>query len=76
MKGHVGQWFSAGEVPCARYGRILVAVDFTVESENLVRYASGFEAESELELFHSVESFNNAGLCSNTGTLEGMTDWK
>ena len=61
------------QMPCARYGRMLVAVDFTAESENLVRYASGFEAESELELFHSLETFNNAGLSSNTCTVEGMS---
>lgn len=64
------------QVPCARYRRMLVAVDFTEASENLVRYASCFESESELELFHSLEAFNNAGLCSNTGTVEGMSAYR
>lgn len=64
------------QVPSARYERVLVAVDFTVESEKLVRYASNFEAESALELFHFFETFNNAGLGSNTGPGDVMTAYR
>lgn len=61
------------QAPSAGYGRILVAVEFTAESEKLVRYASSFEDESELELFHCFEPSNNAGLRAKMGTVEMMT---
>ncbi len=60
------------QAPSRWYGRVLIAVDFTVASEELVRIASNFDVESEPELFHSFETFNNAGLRSNTGSGEVM----
>lgn len=39
--------------PSRRYRRVLVAVDVSDESRELVRYACAFDVESELELFHS-----------------------
>ena len=43
------------QVPCERYERVLVAVDFTVEFEKLVRYASSLDAESELGVWAAEE---------------------
>lgn len=62
------------QAPRARYERLLVAADgTTAESEKLARYASSFEGESELELFHCLATLSNAGLRSNAGIVEVMT---
>ncbi len=44
--------------PSRRYRRVLVAVDFSAEAKELVRYAGAFDVESELELFHSQSTLN------------------
>ncbi|MDM0108964.1 universal stress protein [Variovorax sp. J22R24] len=49
-------------VPKKRYGRILVAVDFTPESRNLVRLACVLDADAEVELFHAISTLNEAKL--------------
>lgn len=64
------------QIPCERYERVLVAVDFTVESEKLVRYASSLDAESELELFHSFEALDKAGLRANEGSQQVITAYR
>jgi len=62
------------QAPRARYERLLIAADgTTAESEKLARYASSFEGESELELFHCFATLSNAGLRSNAGIVEVMT---
>lgn len=62
--------------PCERYERMLVAVNFTVESEKLVRYASSLDADSELELFHSFEALYGAGLHANKGSREAIMEYR
>ena len=62
--------------PCERYERMLVAVNFTVESEKLVRYASSLDAESELELFHSFDALYGAGLRANKDSRDAMSEYR
>lgn len=52
--------------PRGHYKRVLVAVDYTVESEQLVQFASRLDVDFELELFHSFEALNNAGFCDKS----------
>lgn len=47
-----------------RYGRILVAVGFTNTSKALVNLAFGFDADAEVELFHSISTRDEAKLRS------------
>ncbi|MDM0074713.1 universal stress protein [Variovorax sp. J2P1-59] len=48
--------------PKGRYGRILVAVDFTPESRNMVKLACVLDADAEVELFHAISTLNEARL--------------
>ena len=48
------------QAPSTHYNNMLVATDFTADSLALVRYGSGFDAKSELELFHARRSIGNA----------------
>lgn len=48
--------------PKRRYTRILVAVDFTPESRNLVKLACTLDADADVELFHAISSLNEAKL--------------
>lgn len=50
------------------YRHVLVAVDFTPESSKLARYASGFEDESALELFHALNTFDAPGVRLDSGS--------
>ncbi len=60
------------QAPSRRYARMLIAVDFTTKSTQLVRYACSFETESELELFHSVKTFDKASQCSAGSSAEAV----
>ena len=45
-----------------RYGRILVAVDFTPASRALVSLAHGLDADASLELFHALNTLHESRL--------------
>ncbi len=45
-----------------RYGRILVAVDFTPASHELVSLAHGLDAHASLELFHALNAMHESKL--------------
>lgn len=61
------------KAPSRPYRRVLVAVDFTPESRKLVRYASGFEGESAVELFHA---FDTPGVRSDAGSTDAMKAYR
>ena len=46
------------------YGRVLVAVDFTKTSKALVNFAFGFDPDAEVELFHAINTSDEAKLRS------------
>ena len=48
------------QAPSKHYNSLLVATDFTADSLALVRYGSGFDRHSELELFHARRTLSNA----------------
>lgn len=50
--------------PRQRYGRILVAVNFTPASKNLVKLAWMLDDDAEVELFHAISTRNEAKLRS------------
>ena len=49
-------------VPEQPYKRVLVSVNFSTSAQALVRYANGFEATAELELFHTVTGYSTSRL--------------
>jgi nucleotide-binding universal stress UspA family protein len=64
------------QAPAGPYDHILVAVDFTSESKKLVRYSSTLESESELELFHALNTFNEPGMRSDGGSAEAIKAYR
>ena len=48
--------------PVQPYTRVLVSVNFSTAAHALVRYANGFEATAELELFHAVTGYTKSRL--------------
>ncbi len=52
----------------AHYRRVLVAVDFSPESVALVKLAAAFGARAELELFHAIDTLDEARLRSAEAT--------
>lgn len=50
--------------PQGPYARVLVAVDFSAASRPLVRYAGDFETGAALELFHAIDTHDEARLRS------------
>jgi nucleotide-binding universal stress UspA family protein len=64
------------QAPSRPYGHTLVAVDFSSESKELVRYASGFEVGSEFEIFHALNTFNEPGVRSEAGSDEAMAAYR
>ena len=58
--------------PRGPYKRVLVAVDYTAPSQKLVQFASGLDAKSELEFFHSFEALNNAELSAKAAPHDTM----
>lgn len=64
------------QAPSRPYRHMLVAVDFTSESKELVRYASGFEGESEFEIFHALNTFNEPGIRSVAGSVKATEAYR
>ncbi|HEX7892298.1 MAG TPA: universal stress protein [Ramlibacter sp.] len=58
------------------YGRILVAVDFSPESERLVRIAAGLEAHAELEVFHAIDTLGEARLRAAEAREEAVRTYR
>jgi nucleotide-binding universal stress UspA family protein len=54
------------------YRRILVGLDFSPGSEQLVRIAADFDPRAELELFHAVSSWDEATLRSEQATEQSV----
>ncbi|MGH8832293.1 MAG: universal stress protein, partial [Polaromonas sp.] len=50
--------------PAKRYGRILVAVDFSERSKELVKLAFHLDSDAGVELFHAISTLNEAKLRS------------
>lgn len=50
--------------PFRRYERILVAVDFSVDSKHLVRLACRVDGDAEIHLFHAISTLDEAKLRS------------
>ena len=48
--------------PAQPYTRVLVSVNLNTAARALVRYANGFEATAELELFHAVTGYTSSRL--------------
>ncbi len=59
--------------PSKHYNSMLVATDFTADSLALVRYGSGFDSHSELELFHARRTLSNALPSFTKATVEKET---
>lgn len=53
------------QAPSGPYGHILLDVDLTPESKELVRYASGSDVESAVEYFHALSTFSEPGTRSD-----------
>ena len=64
------------QAPPRPYREVLVAVDFTPESRELVRYASGFERESALELFHALNTDIEPGVRAGGVSAEAMKAYR
>jgi nucleotide-binding universal stress UspA family protein len=64
------------QAPCGPYRKALVAVDFTPDSSKLVRYASGFESDSALELFHALNTDNEPGLRAGGASAEVIAAYR
>lgn len=60
----------------AAYERMLIAIDFTAKSKELVRYASGFGTGSELELFHASSAASEARLGLAGGRTEALKAYR
>lgn len=58
------------------YERMLIAIDFTPKSKELVRYASGFGTGSELELFHASSAAGEARLDLAGGRTEAIEAYR
>ncbi len=56
--------------PVRRHRNMLVAIDFTAQSHQLVRYAWDFEGESKLELFHATSPLD--GVKRGSAVLAGL----
>lgn len=62
--------------PSSSYNSMLFATDFTADSLALVRYGSGFDKDSELELFHARRTFNHANSSSAKASVERETAFR
>lgn len=58
------------------YRSLLVATDFTADSQALVRYCTGFQSQSEMELFHARRAINNAHPTLGKSALERETAFR
>lgn len=66
----------ARRTPDADYGRILVAVDFSAESESLLQLAGDLDAHAELELFHAVDTLGEARLRAAEATEHAVRAYR
>jgi nucleotide-binding universal stress UspA family protein len=62
--------------PSKIYSLMLVATDFTAGSLALVRYCSGFDVNSQLELFHARRTINNASSALAKVSIERETAFR
>ena len=60
----------------ADYGRILVAVDFSAESEALLQLAGDLDAHAQLELFHAVDTLGEARLRAAEATEHAVRAYR
>ena len=58
------------------YHRLLVAVDQTETSKDLVQHASGFALDAELELFHALYDLDEAWPSSHVMTSEAVNAYR
>jgi len=58
------------------YRRILVAVDFSPQSEALVKIAAGLDPRAELELFHAIGTREEARLRSTEATEQAVRTYR
>lgn len=66
----------ARRTPDADYGRILVAVDFSAESGELVQLAGDLDAHAQLELFHAVDTLGEARLRAAEATEHAVRAYR
>ncbi|VTU44883.1 universal stress protein [Variovorax sp. RA8] len=59
-----------------RYGRILVAVDFTDTSKALANLAFGLDSDAEVELFHAISTRDEAKLRSAEATEHAIKAYR
>ena len=62
--------------PRGAYARTLVAVDFSAVSRPLVRYAGDFGARSALELFHAIDTHDEARLRSAEASVAAVQAYR
>lgn len=60
----------------AHYRRILIPVDFSAQSEALVRLAADFDPESQLEIFHALSTRDEAKLRSAEATEQAVRAYR
>ena len=58
------------------YRRTLVAVDFSDASAALVRYAGGLQAEALLELYHAIDTRDEARLRSAEASMQALKAYR
>lgn len=63
-------------MPGEHYRRILVAVDFSRESQALVKLAADLDARAELEIFHAIGTREEARLRSAEATEQAIRDYR
>lgn len=66
----------ARQVRSARYRRILVAVDFSADSEALVKLAASLDGSAELELFHAISTADEAKLRTAEATEQAIRAYR
>lgn len=62
--------------PQAAYRRMLIAVDFSEASASLLRYASGLQDEALLEIYHAVDTRDEAKLRSAEASVESLRAYR
>ena len=58
------------------YARILVSVDFSRESEALVKLAANLDPRAQLEVFHAISTLNEARLRSAEATMQAVRAYR
>lgn len=65
-----------GEPVSPRYRRIMVALDLSPVSRKLVRLASAFDGEPNIQLFHAVSTREEAMLRSAEASMASILAWR